>query len=103
MDTRSYGTDPQVVATLTAKAVKGYNNATTISCVKHFPGLGPADGDPERMLPTVSTDRATIESTGFLPFKEAIKENAPMIMVTHVAVPALDSTGAPPPCRGLLS
>lgn len=95
MDTRSYGTDPQVVATLTAKAVKGYNNATTISCVKHFPGLGSADGDPEKMLPTVSSDRATLESTDLLPFKEAIKENAPMIMVTHVAVPALDPTGTP--------
>jgi len=95
MDTRSYGTDPQVVATLTAKAVKGYNNATTISCVKHFPGLGPADGDPEKTLPTVTSDRATLESTDLLPFQEAIKENAPMIMVTHVAVPALDSTGTP--------
>ncbi len=95
MDTRSYGNDPQVTATLTAAAVKGFNDATTISCVKHFPGLGSAEDDPEQTLPTIDKDRASLDSTDLPPFAAAIKADVPMVMVTHAAVPALDPAKTP--------
>jgi beta-N-acetylhexosaminidase len=43
----------------------------------------------------VSLSRAELDQSDFLPFAEAIKNDAPMIMVTHVAVPALDPTNTP--------
>ncbi|MCL6106025.1 MAG: hypothetical protein M1309_01525 [Actinobacteria bacterium] len=95
MDTRSYGNDPEVTSLLTGAAVTGFNDATTISCVKHFPGLGFADGDPESGSATVSSSKSTLDNTDLPPFKEAIKDGAPMIMVTHVIVPALDPTKTP--------
>ncbi|MCL4309368.1 MAG: hypothetical protein M0Z32_07280 [Actinomycetota bacterium] len=95
IDTRSYGNDPQVVAELTGAAVKGYNNATTISCTKYFPGLGSAETSPEKKLPTIHSDRATIDSQDLPPFREAIKDGAPMIMVADVAYPALDPSRTP--------
>ncbi len=95
MYTRSYGDDPQVTATLVAAAVKGFNDATAISCVKHFPGLGSAQDDPEQTLPTISKDLASIQNTDLPPFQAAIKADAPMIMVAHESVPALDPTKTP--------
>lgn len=95
MDGRSYGADSEVVTELSGKSVIGYNNATMISCTKHFPGHGSADGSSETSLPTVDLDLATIQASELPPFQEAIKQNAPMIMVAHLSVPALDATGTP--------
>ncbi len=95
IDTRSYDNDPQVVAELAGAAVKGYNDATTISCTKYFPGLGSAETSPEKELPVIHSDRATIDNQDLPPFKEAIKDGAPMIMVADVAYPALDPARTP--------
>ncbi|MHB9112782.1 MAG: glycoside hydrolase family 3 protein [Thermoleophilia bacterium] len=95
MDGRSYGTDSAVVTELGGMAVRGYNNATTVSCPKHFPGHGSADGDSEETLPTVDLSLEAIEQSELPPFKKVIEEGAPMIMVAHLAVPALDATGTP--------
>ena len=95
MDGRSFSQDAEFTAELTARAIKGYNNATTISCAKHFPGHGSADNDSETALPTVESDLATIQSTDLPPFQAAVKEAVPMIMVAHLSIPALDATGIP--------
>lgn len=95
MDGRSYGTDSEVVTELGGMAVRGYNNATTISCPKHFPGHGSADGDSEETLPTVDLSLEAIEQSELPPFRKVIEEGAPMIMVAHLSVPALDATGTP--------
>lgn len=95
MDGRSFSKDTAFTAELTGRAIKGYNNATTISCAKHFPGHGSADNDSEKALPTVSSDLATIQTTDLPPFQAAIAEGVPMIMVAHLIVPALDATETP--------
>lgn len=95
MDGRSFGSDSEVVTELGGMAVRGYNNATTISCPKHFPGHGSADGDSEESLPTVDLSLEGIEQSELPPFKKVIEEGAPMIMVAHLSVPALDATGTP--------
>ena len=95
MDTRSYGTDPQLVAEAGAMAVRGYNSATTICAPKHFPGHGSADGDSHDGLPYVYTDRDVLDQYELLPFNSVIAEGAPMIMVGHLVVPALDPSEAP--------
>ena len=84
MDGRSYGADSELVTELGGMAVRGYNNATTISCPKHFPGHGSADGDSETTLPTVDLSLEAIQQSELLPFQQVIKEGAPMIMVAHL-------------------
>ncbi len=95
MDGRSFGDDSELVTELGGKAVRGYNNATTISCPKYFPGHGSADGDSEKTLPTVDLSLEAIQQSELPPFQEVIKEGAPMILVAHLSVPALDSSGTP--------
>lgn len=95
MDGRAFSSDTAFVAELGARAVKGYNNATTICSPKHFPGLGSVDEDTEQTQATLSSDLETIQGTDLPPFASAIAEGAPMIMVAHLSVPALDASGAP--------
>ncbi|MBE0429521.1 MAG: glycoside hydrolase family 3 protein [Thermoleophilia bacterium] len=95
MDVRSFSYDAEFTAELTARAVKGYKSASFISCAKHFPGHGSADGDSELNLPTVESDLETIQGTDLPPFAAAIEVGVPMIMTAHLAVPALDATGTP--------
>lgn len=95
MDGRSYGAEAELVAELSASAVKGYNNATTISCPKHFPGHGSADEDSEEAPATVESSREELDTIDLLPFGEVIKAGAPMIMTAHLSVPAIDPSGTP--------
>lgn len=95
MDGRSYGYDAEFDAEIAAAAVKSYNGANFICTPKYFPGMGAADGDAQRALPTVESDRETLEGKDLLPFAAVIKENAPMIMVGHIKVSALDPSGTP--------
>lgn len=95
MDGRSYGAEAELVADLGASAVKGYNNATTISSPKHFPGHGSADEDSEEAPATVESGREELDSIDLLPFQAVIKAGAPMIMTAHLTVPALDPSGTP--------
>ena len=92
---RSFGNDPRLVSELTGTAVKSFNQEKLISCVKHFPGLGSVVTDPEEELPTIASDKSTIDRQDLPPFTEAIKDEAPMVMVTHVSVPALDPSMTP--------
>ncbi len=95
MDTRSYGTDPELVAEAGTLAVRGYNGASTICSPKHFPGHGSADEDSHDGLPYVYTSRELLDQYELFPFRSVIAEGAPMIMVGHLVVPALDPSEAP--------
>jgi beta-N-acetylhexosaminidase len=103
MDVRSYGTDTEWVAQLGAEAVSGYVNASTISCPKHFPGLGSADDDPEEVLPSLDYSYEDIVTLDLPPFTAAIQAGAPMIMVTHLAVPVMDQSGTPASLSAVLT
>lgn len=94
LGTRSFGTDPAVVASRVAAFVTGLQRGGIAATAKHFPGLGSA---------TVSTDdrRVTIgRSAAFLtarlaPFRSAITAGAQLVMVSSASYPALDPTGTP--------
>lgn len=100
MDYRSFGTDTDFVAQLGAEAVKGYVGASTICVPKHFPGIGSAEGDPEAGTSRLDMSYEDIIAYEIPPFTAAIEAGAPMIMVTHLVVPALDATEAPATLSG---
>jgi beta-N-acetylhexosaminidase len=100
MDVRSFGTDTEMVTRLSAEAVKGYVGATAICAPKHFPGLGSAEGDPEVELTQLDFSREDIVTYELPPFAAVIEAGAPMIMVTHMVVPALDPSEVPATMSG---
>ncbi|MCC7209779.1 MAG: glycoside hydrolase family 3 protein [Anaerolineae bacterium] len=94
MERRAFGPDPARVAGAVAAYVQGLQGAGVIAALKHFPGHGSA-GDSHRFLPTVESDRETLDAVDLAPFKAGIEAGADVVMVAHLIVPALDPSETP--------
>ena len=86
MATRSFAGGPDGIAARTRASIRGLRDAGVAATAKHFPGLGAA---------TVNTDDApatirTPVTRDLVPFRAAIDENVPLVMLSHAAYPALD-------------
>ena len=94
--TRSFSSDPALVASMVAAQVKGYQrDGGIIATPKHFPGHGDTATDSHTGIPNITHTRAQWEQIDAPPFKAAIKAGASMIMSGHLVVPALDPSGDP--------
>jgi len=92
---RSYGADPVRVATLGAAAIRGYQAAGLAATAKHFLGLGGSGADAHRELPANARTLSQLERGELVPMRAAIKAGVDALMVTHVAIPAIDASGTP--------
>jgi len=87
---RSYGSDPNLTARLSAAAIRGYQQHGLASTAKHFVGLGHTSIDSHHSLPTVTLSLAQLEARDFIPFRSAIAAGVSSVLVAHVALPAVD-------------
>ena len=95
INTRSFGEDPRLAATLGAALVRGIQDNGMIATGKHFPGHGDTDVNSHLALPVVTASRARLDSVELVPFRAAVGAGVGAMMTFHGAMPALDSTGAP--------
>jgi beta-N-acetylhexosaminidase len=72
--------------------LQGLQQNGEIACLKHWPGIGSTVDDPHLTLPTITRSRAQLEALDFAAFRNLLADQPGMIMVTHVMVPAIDST-----------
>lgn len=86
---RSFGNDPEKVAQLAFAAYSGMKKAGIGACLKHFPGHGDTATDSHLGLPILNKSKAELEAEELLPFQYGIDQGVEMIMVGHLAVPAL--------------
>lgn len=86
---RSFGDDPALVASLTARMVEGLAEAGILSTLKHFPGKGEARVDPHYELPRLDLDRERLEQVELPPFRAGIEAGANLLMTGHYVVPAI--------------
>ena len=93
---RSYGTNPDRVATLSVARIRGLQSHGVAACAKHFPGLGAVPRDPHRVLPTIPLDWAAMEQAHLKPFHAAIKAGVATIMSSHVCYPGLQEPEGTP-------
>jgi beta-N-acetylhexosaminidase len=89
---RSFGSDPQLVASMAAAQVDGYQDSGIAATAKHFPGHGDTDVDSHIALPTITHTRAQWEQIDRPPFQADIDHGIDTIMTAHITVPALDPT-----------
>ena len=95
INTRAFGEDKHKVAVYGAAFMRGMNDAGVFGSAKHFPGHGDTNVDSHKALPTLDFSYDRLDTLELYPFKHLIAENADMVMVAHLNVPALDSTGTP--------
>ncbi len=104
--TRSFGSDPALVARHVAAAVSGLQSAGVAACAKHFPGHGSTAGDTHRELATVAGTMRELRVRDLPPFVAAIGAASLAMMPGHLRVPGLTgelpATLSPAAVTGLL-
>lgn len=92
---RSYGENPISVASHVKAAVIGMEGQGVLTSIKHFPGHGDTGTDSHYDLPKVDNSLTQIDAIDFPPFRAGIRAGTASVMIAHLNVPALDSTGTP--------
>ncbi|RSK46884.1 serine hydrolase [Hymenobacter rigui] len=104
---RSWGENRESVTEKSYLYMKGMQDAGVLAVAKHFPGHGDTDTDSHLALPLLRIDKKRIDTLELFPFKSLIQRGIGGMMVAHLNIPALDTTGMPstlskPIIQGLL-
>jgi beta-N-acetylhexosaminidase len=78
------------VARLVAAAVRGYRSTGVLATAKHFPGFGAARANTDDAVIRIDRTRTQLEQAELAPFRAAIAQHVPIVMVSHALYPALD-------------
>ncbi len=92
LGTRSFGSDPSLVASLASAFVTGLQSGGVAATAKHFPGLGSAVASTDDRAVTISRSAAFLTAR-LAPFKAAIAAGTKLVMVSNASYPALDPSG----------
>lgn len=92
---RSFGTNYQTVVNMAFPFSEGLKESGIIPVFKHFPGHGDTEVDSHQGLPIVTKTKEELYERELIPFEEAIKNNAEMIMVGHIALPNITNDNTP--------
>jgi beta-N-acetylhexosaminidase len=89
--TRSFGSNPMLVARHAAAAIEGLQSTGVAACAKHFPGHGATVTDSHLELPTVDATLDRLRERDLPPFAAVVAAGSQAIMSAHIRVPALTS------------
>ena len=92
---RSFGDDPEAVAAFGCASLAPYRGSGVLCCAKHFPGHGDTAVDSHLGLPRMDKTEQELEALELIPFRRAIAQGVPAIMMSHVLFPALEPDGLP--------
>lgn len=95
INTRAFGEDKQIVTQYGLAYMKGMQDFSIATSAKHFPGHGDTDIDSHKALPLLTFDRHRLDSLELYPFRKLIQHGVDMVMVGHLQIPSLDSSGTP--------
>ena len=90
---RSFGERREEVTQFGMEYMLGMQSEHVLACAKHFPGHGNTSTDSHYELPVVTADSLQLDSVELYPFRQLIRKGVASVMVAHLYVPALDSTG----------
>jgi beta-N-acetylhexosaminidase len=88
---RAFSDDSLLTAELTAAALRGCQDAGLACAPLHFPGLGAASQDVADGPATVSLDAASLEARDIEPFRAAIAEQVPAVVLSVALYSAYDA------------
>lgn len=88
---RSFGPNKEKVSRFAMAMYKGMEKAGIGACYKHFPGHGDTETDSHLGLPVINKTKEALSAEELYPFALGIKAGIDMIMVGHLAAPALSN------------
>jgi beta-glucosidase-like glycosyl hydrolase len=89
INTRSFGSDPRVVASLGTCYIRGLQESGCMAVGKHFPGHGDTNLDSHSTLPVILSNMRRLEKIELYPFTEAISSSVEGIMTAHISYPKI--------------
>lgn len=92
---RSFGNDPSQVERYATAYMLGMQDAGIYACGKHYPGHGDTEVDSHKALPVMNFTKERLDSIEYVPFKKMINNGLAMMMIAHLCIPAIDSSGLP--------
>jgi beta-N-acetylhexosaminidase len=90
---RSFSGVASVAATDGTAFMKGLQEAGVLSVVKHFPGLGYSTRNTD-YGPAATLSWAKLQTTGLVPFRDAIANGASAVMMSNARIPGFSSLPA---------
>ena len=97
---RSFGEDPEAVATMGVSFVRGLQEHGVVATGKHFPGHGDTEVDSHLALPIIRAQREHMDSVELVPFRAAIDAGIRGMMSAHIAVPEVSGGYLPSTLSG---
>ena len=94
MNSRAVSADPKKVALYAREFLHGLRQSCVIGAIKHFPGLGNANLDTHRELPSVDQTWKKLWLEDLAPYR-ALRHDAPMVLISHAAYPAVTRDRTP--------
>lgn len=88
--TRSFGTEPALVAEHTGAWVRGIQRSGIAASTKHFPGHGDTALDSHLALPVIDVSLEVLRERELEPFRAAIAAGTDSIMTSHIMLPQVD-------------
>ena len=94
---RSFGSDPELCASLAGVIVKSLRAEGVVSCLKHFPGYGSATVDDHNGTSIVEKTLSELEGCDLVPFQSIIASegSVPFVMVSHLSYPNVTGSDTP--------
>jgi beta-N-acetylhexosaminidase len=99
MASRSFEGDERGIAARTRASIRGLRDGRVGATAKHFPGLGGATVNTDDAPSTIRTPIAR----DLAPFRAAIDEAIPLVMLSHASYPQLDSRRIASQSRAIVS
>ena len=94
LTSRTASADPNNVVAYARECLKGLKAAKVLGCGKHFPGLGEANLDTHRELPTIAKPWKKLWEEDLLPYRK-LHRQIPFVMVAHAAYPDVTKNNLP--------
>ncbi len=95
INTRSFGENPVEITRKASIFIKGLHSKKVLAVGKHFPGHGDTFQDSHEELAIVTHDRAQLDTVDLYPYKHLGDSLLDGVMVGHIRVLSVDSTGTP--------
>lgn len=93
INTRAFSDNPQDVTRRADIFIRGLHSRGVKAVGKHFPGHGDTSQDSHHELAIVTHNRAQLDSIDLYPYKKLLNTSLDGVMVGHISVPAIDSSG----------
>ena len=89
VNTRSFGSDPELVIRLGRALLKGLSQGGALTSIKHFPGHGDTSIDSHVALPILQRTEEELFAREIIPFQELLSFTD-SVMLGHLLLPKID-------------